>query len=86
MDGSYTCTCPHGLVGDPIKLGCKQPGDCFTDSDCPSSAACVDNSCKNPCDVLTVCGESAECVTQDHVPLCRCPGQATGDPKVNYTR
>lgn len=85
-EGSFTCVCPHGLVGDPIKLGCRQPGDCYTDSDCPSSAACVENSCRNPCDNPTICGRNAECNAVGHVAVCRCPGQFTGNPKVTYTR
>jgi len=81
-EGSFACVCPHGLVGDPFKTGCKQPGDCFTDSDCPNSAACIDNRCTNPCDTPDVCGRNAECFTHDHVPTCRCPGQTTGNPSV----
>lgn len=82
-EGSYACVCPHGLVGDPFKTGCKQPGDCFTDSDCPNSAACIDNRCTNPCDTSGVCGRNAECLARDHVPICRCPGQTTGNPAVS---
>lgn len=84
-EGSYTCICPHGLVGDPFKSGCKQPGDCFTDFDCPNSAACIDNRCTNPCDVSAVCGRNAECFVRDHVPFCRCPGQTTGNPAVSLS-
>lgn len=82
-EGSFACICPHGLVGDPFKTGCKQPGDCFTDSDCPNSAACIDNRCSNPCDASGICGRNAECLVRDHVPVCRCPGQTTGNPTVS---
>jgi len=82
-EGSFACVCPHGLVGDPFKTGCKQPGDCFTDSDCPNSAACIDNRCTNPCDAPGICGRNAECLARDHVPICRCPGQTTGNPAVS---
>lgn len=79
-DGSYTCTCPRGLVGDPYKSGCKQPGDCITDSDCPSTAACIDNTCRDPCSISGTCGRNADCQMRDHSPICKCSGQTTGDP------
>ena len=82
IEGSFTCTCPQGLIGDPLKNGCKQPGDCFTDTDCPNSAACIDNTCHDPCSKPFVCGRNAQCLTKDHIPHCRCPGQTTGDPQV----
>ncbi|CAB0029718.1 unnamed protein product, partial [Trichogramma brassicae] len=81
-DGSFTCNCPRGLVGDPFKQGCKQPGDCFTDSDCPLTAACIDNTCRDPCSIIGTCGRNAECQMRDHVPVCRCSGQTSGDPRV----
>ena len=84
-EGSFTCTCPHGLIGDAFKTGCKQPGDCFTDTDCPSSASCIDNTCRSPCDVAT-CGLNAECHARNHIAQCRCPGQSTGDPKVHCVK
>lgn len=83
-EGSYICVCPHGLVGDPIQAGCKQPGDCFADSDCPATAACVDNRCTNPCDTSTTCGKNAKCFARGHVPICQCPDQTTGDPSVSF--
>ncbi|KAJ8890121.1 hypothetical protein PR048_009628 [Dryococelus australis] len=80
--GSFSCVCPDGLIGDPIKSGCRNPGDCFTHSDCPTSAACMDNRCRNPCDEPGVCGRNAECSAQAHMPMCTCPAQTRGDPKV----
>lgn len=85
-EGSYICSCPHGLVGDAYSLGCKLPGDCFTDSDCPTSASCIDNTCRNLCDVSTTCGHNAECTVRNHVAQCRCPSQSTGDPKIECVK
>lgn len=80
--GSFTCHCPDGLVGDPVTAGCRKPGDCFTDSDCPSTAACVDNRCRNPCENSVVCGRNADCLPTAHTAVCRCPPQTRGDAKV----
>lgn len=72
------------MVGDPVRAGCRKPGDCFTDSDCPATAACIDNRCRNPCDSPTACGVNAECTTLGHAPQCRCPAKTRGDAKVTY--
>lgn len=77
--GSYQCACPEGLIGDPIITGCRKPGDCFTNSDCPSSAICSDNRCRNPCENLNSCGRNAECLTVNHEITCRCPAKTKGD-------
>lgn len=62
--------------------GCRKPGDCFTDNDCPSSAACIDNHCKNPCESPKACGENAECLPVNHDATCKCPLRTQGDPLV----
>lgn len=85
-EGSFYCSCPHGLVGDPIGLGCKLPGDCFADNDCPNSASCIDNTCRNPCDIPNTCGHNAECLVRNHIPECRCAGQSSGNPKIECIR
>lgn len=84
VPGSYQCYCPDGLVGDPVKGGCRKPGDCFTDSDCPSTAACINHRCTNPCEVTNACGKNAHCTPLAHAPTCRCPPQTRGDPKVKF--
>ena len=65
-----------------MTAGCRKPGDCFTDSDCPSTAACVDNRCRNPCENSVACGRNAECLPTAHTAVCRCPAQTRGDAKV----
>lgn len=85
IEGSYTCNCPRGLVGDPSGIGCKLSGECFGDSDCPFSATCIDNTCRNPCDI-NVCGVNAECQVSNHIATCKCPGQSAGDPKIECVK
>lgn len=65
-----------------MKTGCRKPGDCFTASDCPLTAACIDNRCRNPCESPAACGRNAECVPAAHTAVCRCPVQTRGDAKV----
>lgn len=84
--GRYQCVCPEGLVGEPYKAGCRRPGQCVTDSDCPLTASCIGGTCKDPCVLPGTCGKGAECITENHSPVCRCPFQTNGDPKVEcYT-
>lgn len=80
--GGYTCVCVSGLVGDPFHVGCRKPGDCFTNSDCPETATCVDNRCRNPCELPRSCGRNAECTPIGHKATCRCPPQTRGNAKV----
>ena len=84
--GKFQCVCPEGLVGEPYKDGCRKPGRCVADSDCPLTASCISGTCKDPCSVANSCGINAECFTENHTPVCRCPFQAAGDAKVEcYT-
>lgn len=78
-DGGFTCVCGEGLVGDPTSGGCRKPGDCFADADCPSSATCLDNFCKNPCEVPNACGQNAECLPIAHAAQCVCPPKTRED-------
>lgn len=39
--GSYKCHCPLGTVGDPYNDGCRAPGECDKNSDCPPQAECI---------------------------------------------
>lgn len=80
--GSFVCSCPEGLVGDPVNTGCRSPGECFTDSDCPLTAACKDARCTNPCDSLTACGRNAQCIVNNHAAICRCPKNSIGDAHI----
>lgn len=80
--GGYTCVCANGLVGDPFHVGCRKPGDCFTDTDCPATATCIDNRCRNPCELPKSCGKNAECIPTGHVATCRCPARTRGNAQL----
>lgn len=84
--GNFVCSCPEGLVGDPISAGCRNPGECFTDSDCPNTAACEDSRCRNPCEAPNVCGENALCTAVAHSAVCNCPLQTKGDAHIACIR
>lgn len=81
------CSCPPGSTGNPL-LNCKaeiiepQP-ECTIDADCPSKRACFSGVCKNPCVVTKPCGQNAECIVVDSLPLrtmsCMCLPGFVGD-------
>lgn len=77
--GSYLCSCPDGLIGDPISAGCRAPGECLTDTDCPDTALCKDAKCRNPCED-DVCGTNALCTAINHAAVCECTQNSRGDP------
>ncbi|XP_036344722.1 fibrillin-3-like, partial [Rhagoletis pomonella] len=80
--GSYQCLCREGLIGDPINVGCRDPNECLTDSDCPSSASCQNSRCRSPCERENACGRNATCSAQSHNAICTCPSNARGDPSI----
>lgn len=84
--GSYSCECAQGTISDSKTGGCKKPGDCFIDSDCPDSAVCENSRCKNPCELSKACGKNAKCEAEGHRANCHCPTLTTGDPKTECVR
>ena len=52
---------------------------CRADSDCPSTEACVNRQCKDPC-VFETCGTNALCRVNIHRAQCFCPERHEGDP------
>uniref|UniRef100_A0A182M1U8 EGF-like domain-containing protein n=1 Tax=Anopheles culicifacies TaxID=139723 RepID=A0A182M1U8_9DIPT len=82
LPGNYLCSCPAGLVGDPVTAGCKRSDECISSEDCPSGAVCIDAHCKNPCAEENVCGENALCTLVGERATCECPSTTRGDPKV----
>ena len=55
-------------------------GECEHDPDCPTNKACIENQCKDPCDVYDPCGREAICETSNHRPVCKCPEGWGGNP------
>lgn len=69
------CVCKKGFYGDPL-IGCRP--QCVLNPDCEENKACINNKCENPC--KGVCGVNALCEVKNHVPLCYCPPNHSGDP------
>uniref|UniRef100_A0A1A9ZCQ3 EGF-like domain-containing protein n=1 Tax=Glossina pallidipes TaxID=7398 RepID=A0A1A9ZCQ3_GLOPL len=82
LQGTFNCQCPEGLIGDPIKNGCRDPNECLTDTDCPNTASCQNSRCRSPCEKENVCGINANCVVQSHNAICTCPPNSRGNPSM----
>lgn len=68
------CECIPEYHGNPYD-GCRP--ECVGNSDCPMNRACINNKCRDPCP--GVCGIDAICSVVNHVPVCTCPHDLTGD-------
>lgn len=51
--------------------------ECVVNTDCPSHLACITEKCRDPCPGS--CGFNADCRVQNHIPICSCPPDYTGD-------
>lgn len=60
-----------------------EKGHCQTDADCPTTLACINEKCQDPCAVLQPCDKTAKCKVIDTVPwrtmVCLCPEGFMGD-------
>ena len=77
------CRCPVGMTGDPyrrcepIETGCK------SDSECPTTEACQNRQCQNPCVYPNnPCGQGAQCQALNHLAVCSCPVGWAGNPHI----
>ena len=61
--------------GDPY-VNCRP--ECVQSSECPSTKACVNMRCIDPC--LGTCGLNSECRVHNHSPYCSCSPGYTGNP------
>ena len=68
------CQCPQGHKGSPY-VECK-PYECLTDPECPTTLACRNEKCVDPCD----CAANAECEARNHRGICTCIPNYRGDP------
>ncbi|KAG7155061.1 Neurogenic locus Notch protein-like 4, partial [Homarus americanus] len=75
IDHRPYCQCPPGYSGN-ANIECAIPVGCRDDSKCPSTQACINNKCQDPC----VCGSNAVCEVVSHRAICRCPPGYIGDP------
>jgi hypothetical protein len=71
---NYACQCLSDYIGSPPN--CRP--ECLINAECPSTYACVNNKCKDPCPGS--CGTGAECRVISHTISCICPGGYTGNP------
>lgn len=69
------CSCVKDFLGNPQE-GCRP--ECVLNSDCPSSKACINKKCVEPCS-REVCGINAQCRVFEHVAVCQCPSGYIGD-------
>lgn len=76
------CSCLPEYFGDPY-FECRP--ECTLSSDCPLNKACYRNKCVNPCNA-NVCASNALCDVINHVPMCRCPEEMTGNAFVSCSR
>ena len=70
------CSCQPGTIGSPP--ACRP--ECVLHPDCPSSQACVQSKCSDPCE--RACGQNARCKPINHRPVCTCFEGFQGDPVV----
>jgi len=64
------CTCLPEYQGDPYRE-CRP--ECVLPNDCPRDKTCIRNKCRDPCP--GTCGQNAQCVVVNHIPICTClPG------------
>ena len=70
-----SCQCIPDYFGDPY-VACRP--ECVVNSDCPSSKACQQLHCIDPCP--GTCGVNANCRVQNHIPTCTCNEGYIGDP------
>jgi len=70
------CSCPPGYRPDPdAYIRCK-PYECLTDPECPTTLACQNENCVDPCK----CARNADCSARNHRGICTCQPGFTGDP------
>ena len=78
QNGVGSCTCLPEFVGNPYE-GCRR--ECVINSDCSTNKACIKDKCRDPCP--GTCGQNAECQVINHLPVCFCRPEYTGDPFVH---
>ena len=74
------CTCIQEYHGDPYS-GCRP--ECVLNNDCSRDKACIKNKCSDPCPGS--CGQGANCEVINHIPMCTCPGDMSGNPFILCT-
>lgn len=68
------CSCLPEFHGNP-SVGCRP--ECILSTECAQNLACVRQKCIDPCP--GTCGSNAICEVHNHVALCHCPAEMTGN-------
>lgn len=74
-----SCRCRDNYVGVPPQ--CRP--ECVVNTDCSPPLACISEKCRDPCPGS--CGLNAKCTVQNHIPICSCLPDYTGDPFTQCT-
>lgn len=74
VGSTAVCSCLPNYIGRAPN--CRP--ECTINSECPTSRACINERCKDPCP--GACGISAYCNVINHSPVCTCGNGYTGDP------
>lgn len=77
IGGTPSCSCLPRYIGSPPT--CRP--ECRVNSDCPMNLVCMNEKCRDPCQGS--CSITSLCTVYNHVPVCTCPEQYTGDPFSN---
>lgn len=75
QNGIGSCQCLPEYYGDPYQA-CRP--ECIRNSDCPTTKACTQNKCTDPCP--GTCASNALCSVTNHIPTCSCLPGYIGDP------
>jgi len=76
IGGIPSCSCLPTYRGSPPN--CRP--ECTINTECPANMACMQQKCRDPCPGS--CGIMAQCSVVNHVPICSCLPDYTGDPFV----
>lgn len=76
----FSCECIDEYIGNPYQ-GCRP--ECIGNSECPANRACIRGKCTDPCP--GTCGLEAICTINNHIPVCSCPPEFTGNAFVQCT-
>lgn len=79
ISGIPACSCLPNYIGVPPE--CRP--ECILSSECKSHLACVNQRCQDPCPGS--CGVNAQCHVLNHIPVCTCMEDFTGDPFTQCT-
>lgn len=79
IGGIPSCSCLPTYRGSPPN--CRP--ECTISTECPANMVCTRQRCTDPCPGL--CGIMARCSVVNHVPICSCLPDHTGDPFVGCT-